>query len=76
MDRQELHERLDDLQNPTTSERLNSETSSDLIRAIRTFIEAKNIRSDDKGCRPDSPGRMHRAAHQPASDASRTVKPS
>ncbi len=76
MDRQELHERLDDLQNPTTSERLNSETSSDLIRTIRTFIEAKNIRSDDKGCRPDSPGRMHRVAHQPASDASRAVKPS
>lgn len=74
MDRQELYERLDDLQNPTASERLSSETSSDLIRAIRTFIEANNIRSDSKASRSDSPSRMRGMAHQPASDASRTSK--
>lgn len=48
MDQQELHEKLDQLQNPITSERLSSKASPNLIRTIRMFIEAKNIRFDDK----------------------------
>ena len=48
MDQKELHEKLDQLQNPTASERLSSEASPNLIRTIRMFIEAKNVRCDDK----------------------------
>lgn len=40
MDQRELHEKLDQLQNPTISERLSSEASPNLIRTIRMFIEA------------------------------------
>jgi UDP-N-acetylglucosamine transferase subunit ALG13 len=74
IDRQELHEKLDELQNPTASERLSSETSPDLIRTIRMFIEAKNIRFDGKMSSTDSSSGMHGMAHPPAFDASRTLK--
>jgi UDP-N-acetylglucosamine transferase subunit ALG13 len=47
MDQHELHEKLDQLQNPTVSERLSSEASPNLIRTIQMFI-AGNIRLDDK----------------------------
>lgn len=41
MDQQELHERLDQLQNLGGSDRLSSEASPNLIRTIRMFIEAE-----------------------------------
>lgn len=74
MDRRELHEKLDELQNPTASERLSSETSPDLIRAIRTFIEEKTIRFDGEMSRADSPSRMRGMAQPRASDANQTLK--
>jgi UDP-N-acetylglucosamine transferase subunit ALG13 len=48
MDQQELYEKLDQLQNPTISERLSSEASPNLIRTIRKFIETGNMRFGDK----------------------------
>lgn len=41
MDRRELHEKLDQSQNPIASQQFSSETSEDLISAIRMFIEDK-----------------------------------
>ncbi|MBN8948995.1 MULTISPECIES: glycosyltransferase [unclassified Nitrobacter] len=48
MDQQELCEKLDQLQNPTSSERLNFEVSPNLIRTIRMFIETKSVQFNDK----------------------------
>ncbi len=53
IDRQELHEKLDELQNPTASARLNSGTSQNLIQTLRMFIDAKNIRFDGNMSRVD-----------------------
>lgn len=48
MNQSELHEKLDQLHNAATLERLSSGPSPDLIRTIRLFIEAKHVRFDDK----------------------------